>query len=433
MTILRIIIDNEFLSDNHWEMVNGSDKLGDGLGSLPSLIEMEYEYLEIYLAPHLTTIFSVDIEHISDRKINDELLLGLIEDNLVDELDECKPLLMRLTDGEAYVAVLNKDFYTSLIEALSDKVKQVKFIQPIPLVTKYIEGKFTICLTEQFKFIRTSQFEYYLLDDGGLIPDVLDIMLKTYEDTEVVLYTDNPAIEVTLKEKYNLNVIVEDSLDYGVLTWNFYNQKSRRFKFKLNNEHKKGVSRLLKSSAVFLGLLTLFWIVNFGYLVIAKYRLESQVKQELSGVVRVDSYQPNLLTKVNDQIGSMYHSKGIYASNDFIPLFNAFLDNFPEVNQFMIVGIKYSGDVLEIFLNSQFSNNNFENYREILLSKKILVSATDYSSYQAQSDNKNNNGGGVLSDNSANTAQMSDAKWVISIQNVNRLDLVNVSSTQTAK
>lgn len=435
MTIVRVFIDNELLIDNNWVLVNGSDELGSGTGSLSEILQLEYEHLEIYLSPLLATIFKVEIEHISDRKVNDELLLGLIEDNLVEEIENCKPLLMRVSDGQSYIAVVTQSFYKQLIESLQDHVKKVKFIQPLPFLTDFDDSEWTVYLSKEHKFVRVSMFEYFQLDDAMPIPDVLDAMLQGYDKSSIKIYSDDDSKIEYIEKHYKLKCHIRDSLNFGVLNWNFYNEKSKRFNLKLDDNHKKNLLRLTKSISIFLSVFVFFWIINLCYLVIAKYRLQSDITKDLNGIVRVDSYQPNLLSKVNDQLNAIYHTKGLYASNDFASLFDVFLRTMPEINQSMIVGIKYSSGTLNVFLNSQFSNSNFDNDKEILLTKRILANITDYKSYQAQNSNsQNNNGGGLLDSNSDSTSQqMADAAWVISLQPVTRLDVLNDSSVKTTK
>lgn len=434
MTIIRVFINNEFLIDNDWVLLDGQTESGRGVGSIADIIAMEYEHLEIYLAPQLSTIFKVDIEHISDRKINDELLLGLVENQLVEELDDCKPLLMRLSDGQSYIAVLIAEFYNQLISALKEHVKQVKFIQPLPFITEFVDEQWTVYLTKTSKFIRTSMFEYFLLDDAMPIPDVLDAMLKSESQKVIKLYSDDDSLVEYIQSNYDVKCVSEKELHYGNLIWNFYNEKSKRFNLKFDVSHKNSLFKLARSVVAFVAVCMVFWVINLSYLVVAKYRLQSQITKDLSGIMRVDSYQPTLLSKVNDQLNAIYHTKNLYASNDYVSLFDVFLRSMPDINQRMIVGTKFSNGVLEVFLNSQFSNNNFSNDHEILLSKRILANIDSYQDYQAKnsSDNQSNNGGGILDNNSTATAQqMSDAAWVITLQPVTRLDELNdVSSTK---
>lgn len=435
MTTLRIFIEDDSLINNQWIIVDGLDELGSGSGNLSEILSMEYEHAEVYLAPHLSTIFKVNLDNISDRKINDELLLGLVEDNLVEDIEDCKPVLMKLSDGQSYIAVLSAEFYNHIIEQFQDYVKKIKFIQPIAYVTTYIEDKWTIYLVGNTRFVRTSLYEYYILDDAKPIPDVLDTMLTYYDADDVILYADDSNIAAELTGLYKINCIPGDDLSYGMLNWNFYNEKSKKLNLKLDDNTKSLLYRLLKVGSVFVSVSLLIWIVTFMYLIIEKYQLQKQITSDLSGVIRIDSYQSNVLAKVDDQLNALFHTKGLYAPNDFASLFDIFLRNTPDVNQHNIVGVKYSGSVLTVFLNSQFNNSDFNNVKDMLLTKRIQSTIIDYKTYSAQSSgNQNNNGGGVLDDASngnMSQQQMTDAAWVISLQTVTKLDMLNEKNTKT--
>lgn len=424
MTVLRIQVNNELLIDNDWFLINGTDDLGSGQASIKDALALDgYDSIEVYLAPFLATVFKVDISHISDRKITDELLLGLVEDNLVEEVENCKPLLMRLSDGGAFVAVLNSAFYQNLIQLFSEHIKLVKFIQPSPYLSAFEDGKWTICLTDEAKYIRTSQFEYYLLDDGDLFPDMLRMMLDSYTEDSIIVYANNQEIINELENKYKLLCKVETEFQYGNLLWNFYNEKSKRFNYKFTQENKSSLIKVGKTLGLICGLYVVFWVVGLGYLVVDKYRLQSQVSKLLTGLIKFDGYQTNLLGKVNDQLGGLAHSKGYYSSRDFVFLMNAFLQNMPEVNQTMIVGVKFSNNTLHVLLNSQFQNNNMDNYIELLRTKRIAMEVTDYASFQSasQGDGKSNNGGGLL-DDSDKDQNVKNAQWVVSLHEINTVE-----------
>ena len=134
----------------------------------------------------------------------------------------------------------------------------------------------------------------------------------------------------------------------------------------------------------------------------------------------------------------MEHSKGLYAPNDAISLFDTFLKTAPDVNNRMIQGIQYSGSQLNIFLNSQFNPEQFSNDKDILANKRIRADIIDYKTYQAQqsANNNQNNGGGVLSNTDSSSsatntnAALSDAAWVVSLQIISRMDSLNDSSSK---
>lgn len=425
MTVLRITINNESLIDNKWLMTDGIEEIGSGESSFLDILALDgYTSIEIYLSPFLASIFRVNIAHISDKKINDDLLLGLVEDNLVEDLESCKPLLMRLSEGDSFIAVLNKSFYEHLINSLSDYVKLVKFIQPISYLTAFEEDKWTVYLSGGSNFVRTSQFEYYLLDDSDFIPETLEMMLDSYEKDSLIIYCDNLDLVESIQTKYKLLCQVETELKYGNLVWNFYNEKTKKFNYKITSDNKQSLIKSSKMLGVVALLYVLVWSIDFAYLLVEKYRLQAQVTKTLTGLIKVDSYQSSLLGKVNDQLNGLAHSKGYYAASDFPFLMSMFLQNMPEVNQSMIVGVKYSTNELTIFLNSQFKDTDIENYAEILRTKKIAMSVSDYTAYQSsQQDEGTKNGGGLLDDDNSKEQKMQNAQWVVSLQEINIVEL----------
>mgnify|MGYP006340924407 FL=1 len=188
MTILRVFIHNEDLMACNWQLYDALEQTGAGSDSLAAIMKIPFDAVEVYLSPHLATIFKAELGAVSDRRISDELLLGVIEDNLAEEIDECKPILMRLTDGASYIAVLTRNFYQRLLESLSEHVKQVKFIQPFSYASHYQNNLWTVFLIGEHKYVRTSQFEYFLLDDAAPLPLLLESMLENYTEDSLILY-----------------------------------------------------------------------------------------------------------------------------------------------------------------------------------------------------------------------------------------------------
>lgn len=438
MTILRVFIHNEDLMACNWQLYDALEQTGAGSDSLAAIMKIPFDAVEVYLSPHLATIFKAELGAVSDRRISDELLLGVIEDNLAEEIDECKPILMRLTDGESYIAVLTRGFYLRLLESLSEHVKQVKFIQPFSYASHYQDKLWTVFLIGEHKYVRTSQFEYFLLDDAAPLPLLLESMLENYTEDSLILYCEDSAVQEYLEQKYSVKCQLYTEFNYGSLLWNFYNEKSKRFNLKLTPEAKTALLKLSKSAGVLLVIYLIYWLLNLGVLVYEKNKLEKQVIQDLNGVVKVEQFTPNLLATVDDKLNTMSHDKGVYSQNDYIFLFATFLKTMPDVNKNMLAGSKYSAQHLQVFLNSQYDPAQFNNDKVILLNKRILATITDYKSYLASQDgaSKNNNGGGVLDNMDANgstSAQMPDPAWVISLQIISSMDELNDSQVKITK
>jgi len=430
MTNLRLFIHNDDLLSASWQTVEQNDIQDSGEGKVADILQFEFENVEIYLAPTLATIIKVELGAISDRKINDDFLLSLVEDSLAEEIEQCKPILLRLNDGIAYVAIVNRLFHTNLLEFLSEQIKKVHFIQPFPYsIPLEHDDLWAVYLIGNNKFVRTSQYEYYLLDDQKPIPAVLEQMLSNYEETSITLYTDDETVAEEINAKYKLNCKLQHDIQYGVSNWNFYNEKSKRFNIKLQSETLSSVLKLGRYLGGFAIIFLIYWLLNLGFMLIERSRWQSQLSDDLKGIITSASFSPQLLAQVDDKLTALAHTKGAYAASDMVSLFDTFLRTMPDVNSSMIAGIQYSGSQLTIFLNSQFDPSSFPNDQIILATKRISADIYDYKTYQASqntSSSQTNNGGGTLADSSGssttNAAVMQDAAWVINLQIISRMD-----------
>ena len=433
MSLLRIFIEKEDLGAVGWQSLDGNELTDSGVSSLDELLHEGLNAIEVYLSPYMATVIKTNLGIISDKKINDEFLLGVVEDSLAEDIEDCKPILMRLSDGADYIAILNRNFYQTLLDKLSNHVKQVRFIQPFPYTTHFEDGLWTVYLVGNNKFVRTSLYEYFILDDATPVPQTLIDLLGMYEKDSIIIYTeDNQVVEI-LSSKYKLDCKQYAELTYGLANWNFYNEKSKRFNLKINEDSKSKLFRLFRFVGIYALIFAVFWVANLGFLIVEKNRTQTQITKDLSGIIDGIKFTPNLWSQVDEKISDMQHSKGIYADNDALRLFSIFLKTMPEVNNNMIQGIQYSGSQLTVFLNSQFDPSQFPNDRSVLATKRIQADITDYKTYQASqsaSDSKNN-GGGVLSNTDPNSmgtsssSTMADAAWVISLQIISRMDSYN--------
>lgn len=432
MRLLRFFIENEDFTNVNWHLVEGNDLSDSGTtNNLDELLQNSLAAIEVYLSPYLATIVRISLGDVSDKKINDEFLLGAVEDNLAEDVENCKPILMRMSDGNDFVAVLNRFFYQTLLGKLVNQVKQVRFIQPFPYATHYEEGLWTVYMLGSNKFIRTSSFEYFLLDDTLPIPDLLDQLLSTYTADKLILYAEDPQVGELIKQKYALEIMQYAELSYGVASWNFYNEKSKIFNIKLNDETRAKIFSLSRYAAVYGLVFVIFWLINLGYLMVNKSLLEQQISSNLDGIVTTVQFNPNLLAQVDEKIADLEHDKGLYASSDALSLFSTFLKSMPQVSNNMIQGLQYSGSQLKVFLNSQFDPVSFPNNKNVFASKRIDAEITDYKTYQASLDSNDskNNGGGVLSNTDSKpggaAASLSEVAWVITLQLITRMETYN--------
>lgn len=440
MTILRIFIESEDLSSVNWQSVSNPEEIETGSGSIGETLGVNFDQLELYLSPTLATIIPVELGAISDRKINEDFLLSLAEESLAEDIENCKPILLRLSEGSSYIAILEREFYQKLLTALADHVKQVKFIQPFPYLLTYQDPAWTVYLNGNNKFIRTSTYEYFLLDDNYPLPDLLAQMLENYEQDFLNIYCENSSIVELISQKFNLECKVHNELHYGVTHWNFYNEKSRRFNFKLKPDSLLQLKRLGKTVAICGCIFLAYWFLNLGYLLYKQASLRGQIQNDLKGIVSISNskYTANLLPQVDDKLTDLEHQKGLYAPSDMLSLFDVFIRTVPNVGSNTIIGVQYNSNQLDIFLNNQFDTSQFSNYQTILITRRIAASITDYKTYQAAQSSANSSGssGGIADDNSStnsqNSAQASlqDAAWVVSLQIISRLDATNVQKTK---
>ncbi|MEN9946907.1 MAG: hypothetical protein RLZZ293_1293, partial [Pseudomonadota bacterium] len=115
MINLRLFLHSDDLNLVSWQTLAANGEiLNSGESSVAEALLMEFDFVEIYLAPTLATIIQIDLGDINDRKINDELLLGVVEENIAEDIEDCTPILLRLTDGIDYVAIVNKHLAHSL-------------------------------------------------------------------------------------------------------------------------------------------------------------------------------------------------------------------------------------------------------------------------------------------------------------------------------
>lgn len=441
MTILRIFIHNEDLSFVDWHTFDNQEQSDTLRSGLHEALGVPFDSVEIYLAPSLATIIKINLGTISDRKVNEDYLLNTVEEQLAEDIEHCKPILLRLSDGEAFVAIVGREFHSELLTRLADYVKKVKFIQPFPYALTFEEGAWTVYLNGENKFVRTSRYEYFLLDDGEPIPELLLEMLTDYDGNSLNIYCDNDENVEALSARFKIDCKRQHELHYGITNWNLYNEKSKRFNFKFNPAALTQFKRLGKAVLICGAIFVVYWLLNLGYLLYKQGSLRGQISKDLQGIVANsgadEKYKSNILPQVDDKLTELEHQKGLYAPGDMVSLLDVFLKTMPSVNNSMILGMQYSGNVLNIFLSSQFDPAKFSNDQAIFATKRIAATLSDYKTYQAsqQPDNKNNSGGGLADNDSSNSttnsgAALQDAAWVISLQIISRLDGLDVSSSK---
>lgn len=426
--ILRVFIATENLDNISWETVGqNQEKIDSGEDRLVNVIKHQFDFIEVYLSPELSSVYELnDLAQISDKKINDNLILNLLEDSIAEDIEECKPLLLKLNEEFAYVTIIALDFYDNLIAILREiDAKKIKFIQSIVYSTLFNEDEWTICLNKDYSFIRTSLYEYYLLDDNEPIPDALDVLLSTVKaGQKIVLYTDNPEIKTLLEQRYDIECNIASNVVFGESIWNIYNAKSRKFRFKPSVQLKDGSASLLRYVKYSAAICVSLWLICFIDLISYKGALNNRLQQELSKMISVKEFSPAVMNLVDNALRDLRHQKGLYSSGDMLPLLSDFLQNSNGVSDSNIVAIDYDKGELNIFLNSGYDVSQFSSLQNILATKSISATLTDYRTFKKQNDaasNNNNNSSGILDDvanKKDDTSVMQDPENVITLQHL---------------
>lgn len=409
MKILRIFINRELDLPANWKLIDGDNEVEQGQSLLQELIAFEEVSLEVYLDSSCCSIFKITIAGISNRKLTDELVLGMIEDKLVDDIEYLKPVLMRIEDDMAYVAVFNNQFYTELVDVLHEMGKPVIFVQSFVYVTKYEEDAWTLYVDENQAFLRTGKFQYFLLDDDRPIPLLLENMLAANAEVKHLLVygLDTDSVK-HLEQKYKINCQIHSELGFGVSHWNFYNRKSSQFAIKLDPVAKAQLKRFLQIGSYFLGFLAIIWLLNVVTYAIDSYKINKDIQRQLNTIKPNGGVQLNDIAKVNREIRDAKHARGLYSNSDAFPLFNLFLNVVPEVEGNQILQIDYDGSQLKVFLGEQFNSGQFTSYSNIFRSSGVSATLISYKDF-AKNQQKTTSDQVV-----GNQVQIGDkAKWVL--------------------
>ncbi|MBP9743563.1 MAG: hypothetical protein KBD37_09415 [Burkholderiales bacterium] len=422
MKILRLFITDNLESPVNWVRIEDNDIVETGLATFADLILFEEVPLEIYLSTNCCSIFKANVHGVSSKRINEELVLGLIEENLVDEIDDVKGIILRVEDDIAYVAVFNRAFYERLMQQIHDLDKPIRFIQSFAFTTRYDEGSWTVFLSNNQRFLRTSKYEYFLLDDNKPLPRLLlDMLENTPLPNSLLVYADQEYEKSLAKiiKEFKIDCInVSGEYEYGVPIWNFHMQKSTSFNIKLDNVSKKSLTRLLKSVKYLAIFLIAFWVLDVVMLTIDGYRLKSQIKTNLKGVVEVSEINRTLIQTASDKIKTLRHQRGIYDDKDAIVLLTKFLQIVSSISPNEIKQVEYNGGDMKIVVGSNFEVSQFVGYKDILETKMVAAEIEEYKTYakNKKTDRANNsldeNGHGDTS------TMIDDAAWVITLKPV---------------
>ena len=413
MKILRLFINNDLSKPINWALINDNE-IETGQSSFDDLAAFNDVSLEIYLSTNCCSIFKTNVTGIASKRLTEELMLGLIETSLTDEIDEVKAITLQIEDGIAYVAVFNKIYYQTLMQRINFLEKPIRFIQSFAFATNFEEKSWTLFLGNDQSFLRTSKFEYYCLDDNRPIPSMLEDMLQIEKPKSLLVYAnDNYDIE-NISNNFDIPCKRgNNQLEYGVFVWNFYIQKSTNFNLKLDKKSTKSIFSLLKTIKYLVILLICFWCLNITMLLLNTIHVKSQINNNLKGVVAVAQINKAIIQTATDKINSLRHQRGIYDNKDAVVLLTKFLQIVSTLSPNDIKQFNYDNGTADIIVGNSFDTSLFSSYKDVLATRKITATIEDYKTYS-----KNNKKKSEISDNNINatTSEIVDAAWVITLK-----------------
>ena len=415
MKTLRLFINNDLNAPINWVMIADDNTTESGASTFAELAVFEDAHLEVYLSATSCSIFKTSVQGISTKRLTEELVLGLIEENLVDDIDEVKPIILRVEDDIAYVAIFNREHFDKLFGAINGLNKHIRFIQSFAYATLFHEKSWTVFLSKQQRFLRTSQYEYYSLDDNQPLPVLLEDMLLDGKPKSLLVYADEQSgYDIRhLTEKFAIECVDStNQYEYGIPVWNFYKQKSTSFKLKLEGNSKNSLMRLLKSFKYLLIFLVGFWFLSIVMLSIDNFRLKSQIVQNLKGIVTANELNKNIIQNAGEKLSTMNHQRGLYSGKDAMPLLAQFLEVVSIITPNDIKQISYERDEMQIFLGSNFTTSQFNSYNDILETKRIIATIEDYKIYAKRNKDSNK------ADNSLKQDEQppADSAWVVTLK-----------------
>lgn len=422
MKTLRIFVDDNLDQEVQWCLTEQDEIIDTGNLSFEELTAFESMPLEVYLLPTTCSIFKLNIAGIRSKNLTDELVLGLLEDRLTDDIADVKPVIMSVEDDNIYVAVFNAAYFTDLMDKIYYLNKPIRFIQSFVYATLFNDDSWTVFLNQNRSFVRTSKYQYYLIDDSEPVPLVLKDMLSQNPPARLLVYNaDARHIDAFLQEVSIPVELINEEYLYGAPIWNFYNQKSNSFNFKVDQNVKDGLFGLIPTAKYFFAFLLVFWFIRVITLEFDNTRIQSK----LDTVLHVDGKQTSRikLNNLRAEILKSEHERGLYSDNDAVTLLHKFLQVVAGVDQNTITGINYQDHKMLVFLNGNLQADQFTNYKHIFTINQIDASIKDYKTYlkEKKKSDKDSNKGGDSSNNgdgsNNGTLQISDdTQWVITLR-----------------
>ena len=413
MKRLRLFIDNDITQKINWTLINKEQQIENGNSTLHEISLFNDITIEIFLSANCCTIFEVSVAGLSSKLITEELILGMIEDSLIDDIELVKAVILRVEDEKVYVAVFDKEYYDSLIYEIQKLEKPVHLIQSFVYTTTFEANKWTLYLGKNQKFVRTSLYKYINLDNLTPVPLILSEMLAEHKPSDLIVYIEDsvPYNIDEISKLCGLNCIDgNNSFDYIVPIWNFYILKSTRFNFKLDKSSILSLKRLAKSVKYLLLIISIFWLSDVTTLYLNNIKVKHSIEKQLSAIVGEDEITGNdIIQKAVNKINNLKHQRGLYTEDDAVSLLIRFLDDALLVHENIIKEINYDHQQINIVLGSKFDNKAFKSLQNILETKRVEASIQDYTTYT-----KNLSAPDKL--DSGNHVSLDDPQWVVTLK-----------------
>lgn len=421
MKILRLFISYDLDDLINWTLNENETQEVSGSSSFDELAQTQCDQLEVYLDANCCSIFKTNVSGISDKRLTEELVLGLLEENLVDDMELVIPIIMRADEEVAYIAVFNREYYDLLIEKIENLGKPITFIQSFVYSTVFHENSWTVYLSDEQNFVRTSKYEYFLLDDKKPTPELLEDMLKGEKPESLYVYPNQDFTKKYFEKTYDIKCnLVKDIPEFGHMTWNFYNRKSSKFKLKFEKTTVASLQQLFKTIKYFIIFLLIFWLLDISILGVHNIRLNSHIKSKLKNIIPANTLNSATLTNViyeaNNKLLLLKHQRGAYDRIDAIPLFQNFLQVVSNISPDDITQVNYNIGKLEIFLSQKFDTSQFDSYKNIFATQKINANITNYKEYVKNNKPNNIQETGLLNSMPSQVEISDDTGWVITLK-----------------
>lgn len=416
MKILRLFITADLEQPIQWETVDDDATTAAGTSTFAELSLFEEQSVEVYLATTCCSILKTDTTCISSKRISEELILGLVEESIIDDITEIKPIILQVEDNTAYVAIFNRIYYDDLIHKLADLGKNIRFVQSFAYATVFEDDCWTVFLSDQQSFVRTNRYEYYTLDDVRPVPVLLTDMLITTEKQpkSFILYTESDAHSAKIEAACNISCKnMSGQFAYGIPIWNFYNQKSRDFRIKLDKDVQNSLLKLIKPLTYLCIALVAFWAFDISSLMVHDYRGHQLQEASLQSVHLSSGTRDHMMSTLMTKIVEDSHNRGLYADYDAITMMRKFFEIVSDITQNNITQIKYTHNQLQIFVEQSFNPSQFTSYNNIFAINHLNATLEDYKTYAAK--NKKNKQPADASDDTSDSPP-SDTTWVITLQ-----------------